>query len=245
MQRPVALITGASKRIGRAIAEHLHTQGFAIIIHYLHSEDDAQHLADKLNRLENNSACAIRCDLQRSEHVIEFSAQALSKWGRLDLLVNNASIFETDQLSNPQDQSAQFHEIFNTNVLANTLLSTCLKNALKETKGNIINLIDIYAERPLSQHTIYSTSKAACEMLTKSLANELAPEIRVNGISPGAILWPDNDMPSEQKQKIMAKIPLQRLGSTQAIVDAVSFLLACDYITGQVIAIDGGRSITI
>ena len=241
---PVALITGASKRIGKEISEHLHTKGYQILIHFHQSQTEALELESTLNQKRAQSAVALHCDLSDPEQVSRFADQALSHWERIDLLINNASTFTPDPHS-PKNIPHQWHNLMNTNALANLILSRAFSHSLKAHAGSIINLIDIYSHRPLQDHSIYSTSKAACEMLTKSMALELAPEVRVNGISPGAILWPDNEMSETAKQKLLDKVPLQRTGSTQAIVEAVDFLVRCNYITGQVIAVDGGRTITI
>lgn len=242
---PVALITGASKRIGKDISKHLHSLGYCLILHYHQSQAEASALADEFNAIRANSAISLQCNLSNPEQVVMLAQQALSYWNRLDLLINNASTFTRDLPLSTSTSIDQWNTILNTNALANLILSTELKQALKSSSGNIINLIDIYGFRPLPNHSIYSTSKAACDMLTKSLALECAPEVRVNGISPGAILWPENDMSEEDKQNLINKIPLNRRGSSQAIVEAVNFLLRCDYITGQVITVDGGRSVTI
>jgi len=241
---PVALITGASQRIGRAIAESLHQHNYRVLVHYHHNEQKACALTAQLNQIRPGSARSIQADLNSPADIQELASQAAGAWNRLDLLINNASIFTADE-STLDDMLNLFQQSIDVNVRAALLLSRELQSALKKNQGSIINLIDIYSERPLRSHCIYSVSKAGMEMLTKSLALEMAPEIRVNGISPGAILWPSIEPDEQHQQQLMAKIPLERLGSTADIVSTIHYLRQCDYITGQIIKVDGGRSIVI
>ena len=246
---PIALITGASQRIGKAITEKLHDMGYCVIIHFHKNEQAAQNLATHLNQQRTNSAITLQANLKQAEDIAKLAKMALAHWGKLDLLVNNASAFEADITTEPQS-TIQWQDIIDTNLRAAWLLSNTLKTSLAKHQGCIINMVDIYAERPLKSYSIYSISKAGIAMLCKSLALEFAPDIRVNGISPGAILWPDIQEESTEtqlahQQAILNKIPLAKLGSTKAITEAVQFLIRCDYISGQVINVDGGRSINI
>lgn len=245
---PIALITGASKRIGKAMAEHFHALGYTIIVHYRNGEQEAKALVSKFNQSREDSAISVKCDLQDSNQIDQLIDKISDEVGRLDLLINNASLFEPDEANETKalvSNLAQWERTLNANSRACFHLSQGFAGLLNKHQGSIINLIDIYADRPLKNHTIYSTSKAACSMLTKSLAVELAPEIRVNGISPGAILWPEHELDNAAKETLLNKVPLAKLGSTQAIVDTADYLTRCDYITGQIIKVDGGRSINI
>ena len=242
---PVALVTGASKRLGKAMTEHLHSKGFSVIIHYGSDESAAATLAQKLNAARHDSAHTIQANLAINDDIKTLADSSLKCWGRLDVLINNASMFQADSA---QFDAALWQQQSAINTMAPYALAKYLQVALTESKGNIINMVDIYGERPLQAHHSYCASKAGIAMLVKSLTIELAPHIRVNGISPGAILWPDKASTTEDsdyQQELLNKIPLQRLGSKRAIVSALAFILDCDYLNGQVITIDGGRSITI
>jgi len=246
---PVTLITGASHRIGKSIATSLHKKGFAVIVHYHHSQRDAERLCDAFNNERADSAVAIHADLASFTDVETLATTGLKQWGRIDALINNASVFNREpDVANIDAEHWQ--QAIDVNVRAAYQLSAQLHDALKKQQGNIINLIDIYAERPLKSHTSYNVSKAASAMLVKSLALEFSPSIRVNGISPGAILWPEKQHDSaqnlkEQQNELLHKIPLSCLGNVDAITQTVHYLLSCNYITGQIINVDGGRSITI
>ena len=255
---PVALITGASQRIGKAISESLHEMNYCVIIHFHQNEQLAQALATDLNQKRAHSAVAIKADLRKSDELNHLVKMAQAHWGRVDVLINNASIFEPDNTVHHEtptnqtiiNQTKQWQHIIDTNIRSAWLLSNALHPSLNEHDGCIINLVDIYANRPLKSHSIYSISKAGISMMSQSLALEFAPTVRVNGISPGAILWPSSEKEASDSQKthqqeILNKIPLAKLGSTKAITKAVHFLIECDYITGQIINVDGGRSITI
>lgn len=253
-QAPVALITGASQRIGRAITQSLHEHNYRVVIHCHKNVQHAQMLANNLNLIRENTATTYQANLGNPDEIEALAQHALQKWNRLDVVINNASVFEPDMAEYGSDvQSSeilkQWQETNDLNVRGAFLLSRILNPAIQKTAGSIINLVDIYGKHPLKSHSIYSISKAGIAMLTKSLALELAPKVRVNGISPGAILWPTNETGSEEigqhHQKILNKVPLARLGSSEAIVETVHYLLRCDYITGQIIKVDGGRSIAI
>ncbi len=243
----IALITGASQRIGLAMANALHTAGYNIILHYRSSQAEAEKAVSRLNELRENSACSVQADLSNTTEIKTLCASLANDYSRLDVLINNASLFTPDPEAPVSADAAETHWnlTHNTNARAAYLLSTLLRPLLKKGAGAIINITDIYAERPLRKHSAYSSSKAAIAMLTKSLALEFAPDIRVNGIAPGAILWPENPLPEAEKQHILARIPLGRAGSTDDICHTLHYLLNCHYLTGQIISVDGGRSITI
>ncbi|MEZ9200178.1 pteridine reductase [Shewanella sp. 10N.286.54.B9] len=234
-----ALITGAAKRIGHSIAKQLHTDGFNIIVHYNKSCNAAMALQSELNDIRPNSAQIMQAELNNQfelEHLIaSLKCQSLP----ISILINNAAEFYPTPLGNTDYKKAQ--KLLATNLLAPYLLAEQLAPSLKEHSGCIINLIDIHAKRPLKDHGLYSISKAALEMATLSLAQELAPDIRVNGIAPGAILWPEQSDDNSQ-QHVLAEIPLAKLGQAEDIAKLVSHLVSAPYITGQIIAVDGGRS---
>ncbi len=240
----VALITGGARRVGAAIARHLHSQGFTVFIHYRKSKHDAEILAAALNNTRKESAHLLRADLSKPEQINDLISQLKSKTYRLDALINNASSFYPTPIGSATEE--QWDDLFSSNAKAPFFLCQGLSNTLKASQGCIVNIADIHAERPLKEHTLYCMAKAANVMLTKSLARELAPEVRVNGIAPGAILWPEQEaqLSSEAQQDILSKIPLKRSGTPMNIASTVAFLLAEDsYVTGQIISIDGGRSL--
>jgi pteridine reductase len=247
----VALVTGAAKRIGAEIARQLHGAGFNVVIHYHHSRAEAHRLIQELNNLRENSAVGFQADLNDHAQVLTLATQSATHWNRLDLLVNNASSFYPTPLgeATPED----WDKLINSNLKAPFFLAQALAATLDKSHGSIINIADIYAQRPLRKHTIYSIAKAGNEMLTKSLAQELAPRVRVNGIAPGAILWPEDhykkteaQLSDENKEKMLAQIPLQQRGQVQDIARTLLFLAEnAPYITGQIITVDGGRTLTI
>lgn len=247
----VALVTGAAKRIGAEIVRQLHKENFNLVIHYHHSEKAAQELADELNDARDNSAICIAADLNNSTQVINLAEQAQQYWQRIDLLVNNASSFYPTPIGETSEED--WNLLMNSNLKAPFFLAQALVKSLSDNHGCIINIADIYADKPLKKHSIYSIAKAGNVMLTKTLAQELAPLVRVNGIAPGAILWPDDShkkpedkLSDDNKEKMLAKIPLQQRGQAQDIARAIIFLaLQAPYVTGQILTIDGGRSITI
>ncbi|WP_018693577.1 pteridine reductase [Algicola sagamiensis] len=238
----VALITGGAKRIGRAIAESLHEAGFFILLHYSTSEKTAKQLAQSLEEQRPNSVHLLQGDLSDEGALQRLCEEVKLRVDRLDVLVNNASTFYPNQTTSFESEA--WHQLVDVNLKAPYQLSTSLQSLLEKHNGCIINMIDIHANSPLAEHSIYCTSKAGLAMLTKSLAKEFAPKIRVNGIAPGAILWPEKELDQAQKEFILAEIPMHRLGSTDDIVHTVQFLVnQAPYITGQIIAVDGGRSL--
>lgn len=243
MQDKVILITGAAKRIGAVIASTLHAKGAKIIIHYHHSKSAAEQLCNTLNENRPNSAISLSCDITNVMECDSLIERALQQWGRLDGLVNNASSFYATPIG--QISEAAWNDLLGSNLKGPLFLSQAAAVALRNSRGRIINIVDIHADRPLKNYTVYCCAKAGLVMLTKSLARELAPEVKVNAIAPGAILWPDegNELSAQAKDHIIDRILLKKLGSPSDIASAVSFLLSQDYITGQVLAVDGGRSI--
>lgn len=250
-QAKVALVTGAAKRIGAEIARQLHNAGFNLVIHYNNSQANAQAIINELNNARENSAVGLQANLNDHTQVINLARKSAAQWQRLDLLVNNASGFYPTPIG--QATAEDWDNLINSNLKAPFFLAQALAPTLKQYRGCIINIADIYAQRPLKNHSIYSIAKAGNVMLTKSLAQELAPEVRVNGIAPGAILWPEDhykktedQLADTAKEKMLAQIPLQQRGQVQDIAKAILFLAKdAPYITGQIIVVDGGRSITI
>lgn len=243
---PVALITGAAHRLGAHTARHLHGRGWNIVIHYRSRQDQAEALATELNRLRDDSAITAQADLSDPESIAPLAQQAIAAWGRLNGLVNNASVF----YPNPTDKarSEDWDTVMGTNLRAPFFLGQACLSALRESRGAIVNLIDIYSERPLADHPLYCASKAGLASLTRSWAKDLAPDVRVNGVSPGAILWPEGDaeMDPTQQQAILSKTPLATTGKPGDIAGAIAFLL-CDapFVTGQILSVDGGRSLNM
>ena len=234
-----ALISGGAVRIGAQIVRTLHENGYKVIIHCHQSEEIAQELCQKLNSKQNNSAQVVVADLEDNKAIKKLTQTIKS----LDLLVNNASVFYPTLTENSTIED--WNKIININLRAPFFLATRLSKVLSISQGSIVNIIDIHSERPLKKFSIYNISKAGLKMLTKSLAKELAPNIRVNGISPGSILWPQDESQLSDKEKmvILDRIALKRQGSPNDIAEAVLFLANAKYITGQVINIDGGRSL--
>lgn len=237
-----ALVTGGGKRIGAAIVAKLHEAGFNTAIHYRSSASEAQSLADGLNRIRPDSAVIVQADLGADEAPDALIAEVCGISGRLDVLVNNASSFYPTPLGSVTLN--QWDDLIGSNLKAPLFLSQAALPMLEASRGCIVNMIDIHAQRPLKEHPVYGPAKAGLAMLTRSLAKDLGPNIRVNGVSPGAILWPDEDMPEKTKQSIIRQIALKRVGEPEDIARTVHFLVCeAPYITGQIIAVDGGRSI--
>lgn len=237
---PVALITGSARRIGAAIARRLHAEGFDLALHYRGSAAEMQVLAAELEAVRANSVLTLQADLSEFDRLPELVARTVGRFGRLDALVNNASTFQPTPLGTATP--AQWDALFAANARAPFFLSQAAAPHLRAAKGAIVNLVDIYAERPLREHPVYCMAKAALVMATKSLALELAPEVRVNAIAPGAILWAENETSDTLQQAMLARTPLARTGTPAEIAEAVRWLLRdATYTTGQVIPLDGGR----
>lgn len=238
----VALITGAARRIGAAIATTLHRDGANIAVHYRKSSADAEALAERLNTGRPDSAALFQTDLNDTEALPRLVEKVVAWHGTLDVLVNNASSF----YPTPPGEITQAHwdDLVGSNLKAPLFLSQAALPALREAGGAIINLIDVHAQRPLRNHAVYGSAKAGLAMLTRSLAKDLAPEVRVNGVSPGAILWPENGLDDATRETILKQIPLARPGQPDDIAGCVLYLVRdAAYVTGQIIAVDGGRSI--
>lgn len=247
---PVALITGAARRIGAQISRTLHQRGYRVILHYRQSATEAEALCQHLNQQRQNSAVALGADLNQLVEIQRLSEQALQQWGHLDLLVNNASSFYPTPMGSCTE--AQWDDLIGSNMKAPFFLSHALADSLKQRQGCIINIVDIHAERPLKEYPIYCMAKAGNAMLVKSLAQELAPEVRVNGIAPGAILWPNEgqeqgiEFSQDGQQQLLDKVPLGRIGDPEDIARTLVFLVdEAPYITGQIVAVDGGRTVNI
>ena len=237
---PVALITGSARRIGAAIARRLHAEGYDLTLHYRGSAMEMQALAAELEAVRANSVLTLQADLSEFDRLPELVARTVGRFGRLDALVNNASTFQPTPLGTTTP--AQWDALFAANARAPFFLAQAAAPHLKASKGAIVNLVDIYAERPLREHPVYCMAKAALVMATKSLALELAPEVRVNAIAPGAILWAENETSDAKQQAMLARTPLARTATPAEIAEAVRWLLRdATYTTGQVIPLDGGR----
>lgn len=240
--QPVILVTGAARRVGASIARTLHAAGGRLCLHYRNSADDARSLAAELNALRDDSACLIGGDLGEDGVPERVASAALTQWGRIDGLVNNASSFFPTPVGSI-DRLA-WADLMGSNLKGPLFLTQALAPALRESRGCVINIVDIHAERPLRDYPLYCAAKAGLAGLTRALALELAPHVRVNGVSPGPIEWPeDGQFPAEERAQIIRHTLLQREGSPDDIARTVRFLmLDAPYITGQILAVDGGRS---
>jgi len=237
-----ALITGAAKRIGAAIARGLHEAGANVVIHYMRSADDAEAFVAELNGIRPDSAFAVQADLRDSGNVAPLMNTVLARTNRLDILVNNASSFYPTPLASITEE--QWDELIGSNLKAPLFLCQAALPQLTEARGVIVNIVDVHAQRPLKNHPLYGIAKAGLAMLTRSLAKDLGPDIRVNGVAPGAILWPESGMPERIQENIVREIALKRPGDPQDIAAAVVFLVRdAPYVTGQILAVDGGRSV--
>ena len=241
---PVVLITGAAKRIGRCIARRMHAQGFSIAIHHRSSTPEAEQLRQELENIRTDSALILQAELGEFDRLPEMIANTIGRFGRLDALVNNASGFFPTPIGATKDSDWQ--KLFAANAWAPFFLSQAATPHLQASKGCIVNIVDIYAERALKEHTVYCMAKAALAMMTQSLAKELAPNVRVNGIAPGAIMWPDAVKSDADKNIILANTALQRAGKPDEISEVVRWLIEdASYCTGEIIRVDGGRHLNI
>ena len=238
----VALITGAARRIGAAISRCLHADGANIVVHYRSSAADAKTLCDELNAIRPNSAMSVQADLTAIAQLPDLIAATTAWHGTLDILVNNASSFYPTPIGEISEDN--WNDVVGANLKAPLFLSQAALDGLRQARGVIINIVDIHSQRPLRDHAVYGSSKAGLAMLTRSLAKDLAPEIRVNGVSPGAIMWPEAELSDATKTAILEQIPAGRIGNTNDIAGCVLYLVRdATYVTGQIIAVDGGRSI--
>lgn len=237
-----ALVTGAARRIGAAIARRLHDAGANVAIHFHGSRVDATGLSDDLNAIREDSARAFRANLTNVAELEPLVADVAGWAGGLDILVNNASSFYPTPLG--QITPEHWDDLLGTNLRAPLFLAQAAWPHLRRGMGSIVNIIDIHARRPLRSHSVYGSAKAGLEMLTRALAKDMAPEVRVNGVSPGAILWPAQGMDEDTRQAILRQIPLGRAGDPEDVAGCALYLIRdARYVTGQVIAVDGGRSI--
>jgi pteridine reductase len=238
----VVLVTGAARRIGAAIVTRLHKNGARVAIHYRSSANEANSLATRLNEARADSAATFAADLLEMKQLPRLIADVIGWAGRLDCLVNNASSFYPTPVGSITE--AQWEDLLGSNLKAPLFLAQAAVPHLRQHGGTIVNLVDIHAQRPLRNHAVYGPAKAGLAMLTRSLAKDLAPDIRVNGVSPGAILWPEDGMSDAAQQTILRQVPLQRPGDPDDIAGCVLYLMRdATYVTGQIIVVDGGRSI--
>ena len=239
----IVMITGAARRVGAELVKHLHQSGMNIILHYRNSEKEATSLADSLNAERSGSVKLLQADFKEYTKIPDVVEQATTLFNGVDVLINNASSFYPTALSDIND--GIWEDLIGVNLKAPMFLTKAIAPHLKLSKGCIINIVDIHSDRPLKDFTVYCIAKAGLAMLTKSMARELAPEIRVNGISPGAIIWPELEHYEDMYQEIISRTALKRKGEPKDIADAALFLINhANYITGQIIVVDGGRTLS-
>ncbi|BAK75250.1 pteridine reductase [Pseudogulbenkiania sp. NH8B] len=242
----VVLITGGARRVGAGIARHLHAGGSRLVLHYRGSRAEAESLALELNGVRRGSVVLVQADLHDIAGLPRLVETALEAFGRLDGLVNNASSFFPSGIGHIDE--AVWYDLMGSNLKAPLFLAQAAAPHLKASGGAIVGIVDIHAERPMKSHVVYNLAKAGHAQLIRSLAIELAPEVRVNGVAPGSNLWPEGEsfFDEEHKRRIEASIPLARIGTPEDIARAVQFLLFdAAYVTGQVLAVDGGRSVVL
>lgn len=241
---PVVLVTGAARRVGAAIARHLHGRGCSVVLHYRGSAADAQALAAELEQARPGSTALVQADLADPAAPALLVQAALDRFGRLDGLVNNASAFHPTPVGAiGQDD---WDALFASNARAPLFLCQAAAPHLQAAGGAIVNLVDIYAERPLARHTVYVMAKAALAAMTLSLARELGPAVRVNGVAPGAVMWPEEGKAYADQQALLAGTALKRMGRPEDVAGAVAFLLLdAPYVTGEILRVDGGRWLSI
>jgi len=240
LQDKVALITGGGRRIGAEICRMLHQDGMNLVIHYRNSEEDAHALQAELHEQRPDSVLLVQGDITSIPKLQNLVFATTEEFGQLDVLINSASTFYPTPIG--ETDEVQWDDLMGTNLKAPFFLSQAAAPHLKASRGCIVNMTDIHGKRTLKNHPVYTAAKAGLISLTKALARELAPEVRVNAVAPGAILWPENDLDEMAKQRIVSRIPLKQPGSPEHVASTVRFLIRdADYITGQVIAVDGGR----
>jgi pteridine reductase len=242
-ERPVALITGAARRVGATIARRLHAAGFDVALHRRHSRAELDALIAELEQARTSSTLALEGDLGDVAALVPLVEKTIDRFGRLDALVNNASAFYPTPIADATP--AQWDDLFAANARAPFFLAQAAAPHLAKRSGAIVNLVDIYADAPLADHPIYVMTKAALAAMTKALARDLAPAVRVNGVSPGAVLWPESGKDSVARQSIVERTPLQRVGAPDDIAGAVLFLLEARFVTGEIVRVDGGRHLVI
>jgi pteridine reductase len=244
LEGKAVLITGGARRVGAAISRRLHGAGANLVVHYRSSAADARALKDELTRARANSVVLVQGDLLKPAHLTGLIKDAMKAYGRLDALVNNASSFYATPIGEITEQA--WDDLMGTNLKAPLFLSQAAARELKKNHGAIVNIVDIHAEFPMKSYVVYNIAKGALAALTRSLARELGPEVRVNGVAPGTIIWPDDEAWKDElaRQRIMNQTALKRIGEPEDIARAVEFLLtSAPYVTGQVLAVDGGRSV--
>lgn len=241
----VALVTGGARRVGARIARKLHAQGMKLVIHYRSSEQEAHRLQQELHDIRPESVMLVRGDLLRGPKLSQnLIYETMEAFGRIDVLINNAATFYPTPIGEAVEKD--WEDLIGTNLKAPFFLAQSAAPHLKASQGCIVNMADIYGERPLKDYSIYSVAKAGLIMLTKTLARELGPEIRVNAVAPGAILWPEDGIDEMNKQRMISRTPLKRIGEPEDIAETVLFLVGdANFITGQVIAVDGGRRVVL
>ena len=239
-----ALVTGAARRIGACIAETLHERGCDVYLHYHKSSEAVSGLAEKLNSIRAESASVVKADLASDEDIKSLADHVRARSGQLDLLVNNASRFFPTSIG--ATTAKEWDDLIDSNLRGPYFLTQALLAELELAGGSVVNLLDVHASRPMRGHAVYCIAKAGLQMMTLAMAKDLGPKIRVNGVAPGAILWPEQEYCSEEQQKILRKTVMGRAGEPQDIASAVAYLgLDAPYVTGQVLAVDGGRSLNI
>lgn len=241
LSNKVVLISGAAHRLGATTARMLHGEGMNILLHYRHSRDAAEALQTELNDIRPDSVKLLQADLHDTQSLPGLIEEAVNAWDRLDVLINNASSFYPTPIGSVTE--AQWDDLIGSNLKAPLFLSQAAAPYLRQHQGCIVSIVDIHAERPLKEFPVYSMAKAGLVMLTKSLACELGPEVRVNAVAPGAILWPEN-LGEAEKEKIISRTFLKRQGAPDDIARAILYLVRdAGYVSGQVITVDGGRSL--
>lgn len=243
MHEKVALVTGGARRVGAGTVRALHAQGWRVLLHYRSSVTDAQALADELNAVRPDSVALYALDLLQTERLPELVNAAITRFGRLDALINNASSFYPTPVG--QISEAVWDDLIGSNLKAPLFLAQAAAPALAKTGGVIVNIADIHVERPLAGFPVYTIAKAGVAAMTRVLARELAPTVRVNAIAPGVNLWPENDTDFDvaERERILATIPLARTGQPQDIAQAILYLLEASYVTGVILPVDGGRNV--
>jgi pteridine reductase len=243
-ERPVALITGGAKRVGAVIARTLHASGYDLALHCRHSIAEAEALAAELSQQRAGSVLVLQAELADTQRLPQLIDATLARYGRLDALINNASSF----YDTPIDKASieQWNDLFASNAQAPFFLTQAALPALRAAHGAIVNLVDIYAERSIANYPIYVMAKGALAAMTRTLALDLAPDVRVNGVAPGAVMWPSDGKSYDDQQAMMARTPLGRAGTPEDVAATVLWLLRdAPFVTGQIIRVDGGRSISI
>lgn len=243
MKDKVVLITGGAKRVGAEVVRHLHALGYRVIVHTRHSS--AEPLLNELNAKRENSVASLHADLSDMKAIEALAKEAIAVFGRLDALINNASTFYPTPVGKIDE--SDWDGLMNVNAKAPLFLTQALADELKKNKGAVVNMVDMHVERPLKDFHVYSMGKAALEMLTRTLARALAPDVRVNAVAPGIIIWGESekDFSDEKKAKMIKRVPLERQGEPQDIAETIAFLLQQSYINGQIIAVDGGRRLAV